>query len=307
MEDRRHMSSLVSIIIPCYNQGQFLAEAIQSAIGQDYGQKEIIVVNDGSTDNTKEVAAKFLHTIKYIEQENRGLSSARNAAIRIAKGDYMAFLDSDDVLLPGSIARRVEYLENHPDTAMICSDSIFFNESGPMGLRSELADKPKNPENFRWETVDYNATISSAMVRRSCFTKVGFFEESIRTSEDWLMFVKLSLYFNVAYIEEPLIKYRRHGKNLSKVIGLNNVGHRRAIAQLTNAPCFDDYPPHFRAQLLFLRFASTWRFETKQTSIGYFMRAVKIDPSQIGFGVKVVFRGLGNMFRRNFEQKEKCL
>ena len=293
------MSSLVSIIIPCYNQGQFLAEAIQSVLNQDYEQKEIIVVNDGATDNTKEVAAKFLHTIKYIEQENRGLSSARNAAIRIAKGDYIAFLDSDDVLLPGSIARRVEYLENHPDTAMICSDSIFFNESGPMGLRSELADKPKNPENFRWETVDYNATISSAMVRRSCFTKVGFFEESIRTSEDWLMFVRLSLHFNMAYINEPLIKYRLHKNNLSKAIGLNNVGHRIAISQLVYTPYFNDYPKHFRAQLLFLRFASAWRFEPKQVAYNFFLRAVKTDPTQISFGLKVIFRGIKNIFRRH--------
>jgi glycosyltransferase involved in cell wall biosynthesis len=268
-------------------------------LNQDYEQKEIIVVNDGATDNTKEVAAKFLHTIKYIEQENRGLSSARNAAIRIAKGDYLAFLDSDDVLLPSSIARRVEYLENHPDTDMICSDSIFFNESGPMGLRSELADKPKNPENFRWETVDYNATISSAMVRRSCFTKVGFFEESIRTSEDWLMFVRLSLHFNMAYINEPLIKYRLHKNNLSKAIGLNNVGHRIAISQLINAPYFNDYPKHFRAQLLLLRFASAWRFEPKQVAYNFFLRAVKTDPTQISFGLKVIFRGIKNIFRRH--------
>jgi glycosyltransferase involved in cell wall biosynthesis len=293
------MSSLVSIIIPCYNQGQFLAEAIQSLLGQDYQQKEIIVVNDGSTDNTKEVASNFLHAIKYIEQENKGLSSARNAAILTANGDYIAFLDSDDVLLPGSIARRVEYLESHPDTAMICSDSIFFNESGPLGLRSELADKPKNPKNFRWETVDYNATISSAMVRRSCFDKIGFFEESIRTSEDWLMFVKLSLHFNMAYINEPLIKYRLHKDNLSKAIGLNNVGHRIAISQLINAPYFDDYPAHFRAQLLFLRFASAWRFEPKQVAYNSFLRAVKTDPAQISFGLKVIFRGIKNIFRRN--------
>jgi glycosyltransferase involved in cell wall biosynthesis len=293
------MSSSVSIIIPCYNQGQFLAEAIQSTIDQDYQQKEIIVVNDGSTDNTKEVAAKFLHTIKYIEQENRGLSSARNAAIRIAKGDYMAFLDSDDVLLPGSIARRVEYLENHPDTAMICSDSIFFNESGPMGLRSELADKPKNPENFRWETVDYNATPSSTIIRRSCLDKVGLFEESIRTAEDWLMFVRLSLHFNMAYINEPLIKYRLHKNNLSKAIGLNNVGHRIAISQLINTPYFNDYPKHFRAQLLFLRFASAWRFEPKQVAYNFFLRAVKTDPTQISFGLKVIFRGIKNIFRRH--------
>jgi glycosyltransferase involved in cell wall biosynthesis len=301
------MFPTVSIVIPCYNQGQFLSEAIQSAIDQDYQRKEIIIVNDGSSDNTKEVVERFHHAIIYIEQCNRGLSSARNAALGIARGDYIAFLDSDDVMLPGSITKRVEYLDKHPDISMVCSDALYFNSSGALGLRSELFDRPRNPENFRWETVDYNATISSAMMRRSCFDKVGFFEESIRTSEDWLMFVKLSLYFNMAYIDEPLIKYRRHSNNLSKVIGLNNVGHRHAIAQLTTASYFDNYPAHFRAQLLFLRFAATWRFDTKQRSAGYFIRALKTDPAQLGFGMKVIFRGIKNALRRRFPQKEENL
>lgn len=293
------MSSIVSIIIPCYNQGQFLGETIQSAIDQNYQKKEIIVVNDGSTDNTKNVAERFFNVIQYIEQENKGVSAARNAAIRVANGEYIAFLDSDDILLPGSITHRAAYLESHPEVSLICSDSIYFNESGPLGLRSKLFDKPKNIDNFRWETVDYNATISSTMLRRSSFEKVGLFDESIRISEDWLMFVKLSLHFNMAYINEPLIKYRLHRNNISKAIGLDNVGHRIAIAQLTGAPYFNDYPAHFRAQLLFLHFASTWRFEPKQIALAYFLRAVKTDPAQINFGLKVIFRGIKNIFRRH--------
>jgi glycosyltransferase involved in cell wall biosynthesis len=188
----REMSALVSIIIPCYNQGQFLAEAIQSAIDQDYEQKEITVVNDGSTDSTKEVAESFIHSITYIEQENKGVSSARNVAIEIANGEYVAFLDSDDVLLPGSITKRIAYLENHPDIYLICSDSIFFNESGSLGLRSQLLNRPKNIDNFRWETVDYNATLSTVMLRRFCLEKAGPFEESIQNAEDWLMWVRMS-------------------------------------------------------------------------------------------------------------------
>ncbi len=292
------MSSLVSIIIPCYNQGQFLAEAIQSAIDQDYEQKEIIVVNDGSTDNTKEVAAKFLQAIKYVEQENQGVSSARNAAIRCSNGDYIAFLDSDDVLLPGSITKRVGYLEGHEEISLICSDSILFNESGSLGLRSQLLNRPKNIDNFRWETVDYNATLSSVMLRRFCLEKAGLFEESIQNAEDWLMWVRMSRYFNMAFIDEPLIKYRLHSGNFTRSIEFNNVGHRVAISQIINAPYFDDYPAHFRAQLLFLRFASAWRLEPKRWALYYFINAIKTNPSQIGFGMKVIYRGLINYVRR---------
>jgi glycosyltransferase involved in cell wall biosynthesis len=292
------MSSLVSIIIPCYNQGQFLAEAIQSAIDQDYEQKEIIVVNDGSTDNTKEVAESFIHSITYIEQENKGVSSARNAAIEIANGEYVAFLDSDDVLLPGSITKRIGYLESHLDISLVCSDSIFFNESGSLGLRSQLLNRPKNIENFRWETVDYNATLSSVMLRRFCLEKAGLFEESIQNAEDWLMWVRMSRYFNMAFIDEPLIKYRLHSGNFTRSIEFNNVGHRNAIMQTMNASYFYDYPAHFRAQLLFLRFASVYRFAPKREAFYYFMLATKTDPSQIGFGVKVIYRGLKNTVRR---------
>lgn len=294
------MSSLVSIIIPCYNQGEFLSDAIQSALDQDYPEKEIIVVNDGSTDNTKRVAQAFGNTINYIEQPNKGVSSSRNAGIRAAKGDYVAFLDSDDVLLPGSIAKRAEYLDNHPSIAFVCGDSVFFNESGSLGFKSKLTDKPNNFENFRWETVDFNATPSTVMIRRTCFTKVGLFEESIRTAEDWLMWVKISLHFNMAYLDEKLIKYRLHGNNISQRIGLDNVGHRQAIAQLTTAPYFNDYPAPFRAQILFLRFASTWRFKPKLTSLTYFVEAIKTDPVQLSFGIKIIFRGLGNVIHRRF-------
>lgn len=296
------MSSFVSIIIPCYNQGEFLSDAIQSALDQDYPDKEIIVVNDGSTDNTQEAAAQFLPAIRYIEQENRGVSSARNAAIKIAKGTYVAFLDSDDVLLPGSIAKRTAYLESHPETAFICSDSIYFNESGMVGLRSKLLGKPKNSYNFRWETVDYNATLSTVMLRSVCFDKAGLFEESIKTAEDWLMWVQISLHFNMAYLDEPLIKYRLHGNNATQRIGLDNVDHRSAISQVIHSPPFRLYPDHFKAQLLFLRFASVFRFRPKHESLKYFMMAVKTDPFQIGFGLKVIYRGLKNVVRR---QKNK--
>jgi len=294
------MSSLVSIIIPCYNQGRFLSEAIRSAVDQDYPHKEIIVVNDGSTDNTRDAASEFHHAVTYVEQENRGVSAARNMAIEIASGNYICFLDGDDILLPHSVSKRVQYLDTHPDTGMVCGDAITFNDGGSIGLKSVTSGKPHHPTNFRWETVDYTATMSTAMVRRSCLEKVGLFEESLRVSEDWLLFVKLSLHFNMAYLGEPLVMYRLHSNNITKTVVLNNASHRTAIAQIMNAPYFCDYPAHFRSQLLFLRFASTWRFTTKPEALRYFLRAIKTDPAQIVFGLKVVCRGTKNIFRRYF-------
>jgi len=107
------MATFVSVIIPCYNQARFLAEAIQSALDQDYPNKEVIVVNDGSPDNTREVAAAFGDRIIYIEQPNNGAAGARNAGIRASKGEYIAFLDADDVCLPGRLALQAAILDQH--------------------------------------------------------------------------------------------------------------------------------------------------------------------------------------------------
>ena len=138
------MSSLVSIIIPCYNQGQFLAEAIQSVLNQDYQEKEIIVVNDGSLDNTREVAQAFGDSIRYVEQTNKGLSSARNAGIRIARGEYIAFLDSDDQYLPHTLSTAVSFLDLYSDTAMVCGDAFLLKDNEIMGLKSTKSRRPRN-------------------------------------------------------------------------------------------------------------------------------------------------------------------
>jgi glycosyltransferase involved in cell wall biosynthesis len=111
----------VSVIIPCYNQGHFLAEAIQSVLDQDYPSKEIIVVNDGSTDETRLVAARFDKFITYIEQPNLGAASARNAGIRRAKGEYIAFLDADDVCLPGRLSLEADILEQQPEVGLVAT------------------------------------------------------------------------------------------------------------------------------------------------------------------------------------------
>ena len=131
----------VSVIIPCYRQANFLAEAIDSALAQYVEDKEVIAINDGSPDHTREVCAGYGDRIVYLEQENGGLSAARNTGIRSARGKYIAFLDSDDIYLPGALKTQRCYLDEHPDIALVCGNAErLMIAQGAAGFNIQLAN-----------------------------------------------------------------------------------------------------------------------------------------------------------------------
>src|SRR5436190_9110386 len=124
-------TGLVSVIIPCYNQAHFLNEAIQSALAQTYSHREIFIVDDGSTDNTAEVAAGFA-SARYIRQENSGVSAARNTGLKESRGEYLVFLDADDRLLPEALEIGVDCLHRHPECAFASGHSRFITADGAL-------------------------------------------------------------------------------------------------------------------------------------------------------------------------------
>src|SRR5690606_20987586 len=115
------ISGMVSVVIPAYNVGPHIAEAIESVLAQDYPQVEIVVVDDGSKDDTAEVVATRYPQVSLIRKENGGAATARNAGIRAARGEFVAFLDADDIWLPGKLTAQIDYLRAHPDVAMNCT------------------------------------------------------------------------------------------------------------------------------------------------------------------------------------------
>ncbi len=293
------MSSLVSVIIPCYNQAHFLAEAVQSVLDQNYPAVEVIVVNDGSPDHTREVAAQFGDRIVYIEQGNRGLSSARNAGIRAATGQYIALLDSDDVCLPGRLRVEAEYLDTHPRVGAVFTDALLYREGRILGPKSDVSGRPQQPADFRWETVGYCPTPSTAMVRRECFDRVGYFDERLqRAGEDWLFAVRLAVDYPIAYLDQPTIYYRLHGENATAHLERINQQNRIASRAAVEWERFPDYPAHFRAKLLYYRFATAWRVEPKSTALGYFVQAILADPRQLPYGLRVLGQGARNTLRQ---------
>lgn len=306
MKDTRHSPEQelirTSVVIPCYNQGRFLAEAIQSVLDQDYPNKEVIVVNDGSSDNTSGVAASFGDLIVYIEQPNGGAARARNTGIQAAQGEHIAFLDADDVCFPGRLALQASILSHFPPIGLVAGDAHLIDSAGnSLGLKSSVSGAPANTEDFRWETVGYCATTSTVMVRRACFESVGYFEERevVRNAgEDWLCWVKISHDFSMRYLSEATTGYRVHDTNLTRFTDRINQGNRIACGLAVAWDRFPTYPAHFRAKLLFYRFATAWRFEPKSQALSYLLRAVATDPTQLPYGLHVIRLGLANTVSR---------
>jgi glycosyltransferase involved in cell wall biosynthesis len=216
----------VSVVIPTYNYGRFLGEAIQSVLDQTFQDFEIFVVDDGSTDNTKEIVDSFKdHRIKYIYQENRGVSAARNTGIQTSIGEYITFLDSDDVWLPQNLDLKVKLLDSRPDVALVCSDMYIFDER--TGVTCRLwHDKPflykLNPRKAAKQALREMLSSTGCfirppvtVVRRLVFTEVGYFDESLRTGEDWDLFVRVVLRFRIETIDIPLYRRRKHSAALT--------------------------------------------------------------------------------------------
>jgi len=137
-------SPRVSVIIPTYNRAQMLVECLESVISQTFTDYEVIVIDDGSTDDTGELVKPYLDRIEYIKHENKGNAAARNSGLDIARGELIAFLDSDDLWLPGKLEREVDYLDGHPDVDMVCANGIFFG-SPKFAAKSVVPDKRAIP------------------------------------------------------------------------------------------------------------------------------------------------------------------
>ena len=216
----------VSVIIPTYNYSHFLGEAIRSVLDQTFGDFEIVVVDDGSTDDTKQVASRFADPrIKYIYQENRGVSAARNTGISACCGDYVALLDSDDIWVPQKLELQVKILDSRPEVSAVCSDvNIIDIETGVFINTLWNNDRRLGPFNPRMSSKKLFRRLlsrgcfihpSSTLFRHVVFDEAGLFDESLRTHEVWDMSVRVLLRFDMALIDIPLVNYRQHDTSLS--------------------------------------------------------------------------------------------
>lgn len=209
------MSPLVSVIIPSYNSARYIASTLESALAQTYPAVEVIVVDDGSTDETQTVLAPYQSRITVLPQSNSGPAAARNAGLRIARGVYLLFLDSDDLLVPTSVAARVAFLERHPQYGLVYSAWTQINDDGARilgevrpGYQGDVLAALLRRQFFFFP--------GSALIRRTCLDAIGGFDETAYGTEDADLWIRLAhAGYAFGYIDEPLFIYRYHAASIT--------------------------------------------------------------------------------------------
>jgi len=206
----------VSVVIPTYNRAHLIGKAIQSVFNQSYQDFEIIIIDDGSTDNTEEIIKGYKDKrINYIKHErNQGISAARNIGIKKARGEYIAFLDSDDEWLPEKLDKQIKVFQNEPpEVGVVCSWSFKINEKGNYIGKVCLPKK----EGYMYKDLlsSNNLSVPTLLIRKECFEKVGLFDNLLNGQEDWDMWIRIAKYYRFVLIKAPLAKRRIHSKQIS--------------------------------------------------------------------------------------------
>jgi glycosyltransferase involved in cell wall biosynthesis len=209
----------VSIVITCYNYGQFLIDAVESALGQTFTDFEIIVIDDGSTDNTPNVITKYSSDsrVHYVRQQNLGQPKAKNRGIAESGGEFVAFLDADDIWMPDKLERQMQLFSN-PAVGVVYSRRHWIDPEGCIIDGNERTLRRGNVLDYIF--VDNFVCFSSSVVRKRLLLEVGGFDESLPMGIDYDLWIRLAARCRFDFVNGPLVKYRSGHANLSKNIRL---------------------------------------------------------------------------------------
>lgn len=239
----------VSVIIPCYNQGHYLAEALESVRMADASLLEVIIVNDGSTDKFTNDYCRELQLQGYqvVFQENRGLSGARNTAIRLAKGDFILPLDADNKIRPGYITKSIAVMDNSPLVAVVYGNARFFGDS----------DQVSRPGPFNLQRMMISNVIDAcSVIRKTVLEQAGLYDESMRSGwEDWELYLRIAFAgYEFHYVDEVLFDYRVLSSSMSKTLyrdyekpnAIENYVHKKHPARMGHQWIVEHYVKRFK-------------------------------------------------------------
>jgi glycosyltransferase involved in cell wall biosynthesis len=277
---------LVSIIIPAYNQARYLRQSVESALAQTYTPFEVIVVDDGSTDETAAIAASYGERISLIRQENRGLAGARNTGIRAARGEWVGLLDADDIWLPEYLAQVMALAAAHPQADVFYCRARSMDSAGN-DLQQVFGSKAYEPDQLYCTILHANFIIPSTVtIRRKVVADAGYFDQSLRSCEDLDLWLRISPTKTFIGSEEVLVRYRVHEQSLSaNVTGMHTA--KKAVIEKHFGP--DDgqvaaWPPEKK-----LAYAGLYRYFLVtaiqrrgewQAGSEHLRKAFVIDPAQ---------------------------
>lgn len=222
---RMRSNPLVSVVVPAYNSALYVGMAVRSALDQDYPNKEIIVVNDGSTDNTADILAQFGARIVVVNQSNSGVAAARNLGMQTARGAYIALLDADDAWLPGKLRKQVDYLSAHPELAAVyCAWREWQPDAHgqftlPRLSREEMEQDGIEAQDSGWlynklflESVIHTTTL---LMRREIMEQVGQFDPTLRRGQDYDYWFRMSRLAPIHKLRAVLSLYRIHPESIT--------------------------------------------------------------------------------------------
>ncbi|MBI4341881.1 MAG: glycosyltransferase [Candidatus Omnitrophica bacterium] len=222
---------LVSVLMATYNRAAFLPQAIESVLAQTYPHWELVIINDGSTDNTRQIVESFQARdarIRYVYQANQGLAASRHHGVRLCRGKYIAFLDDDDLYLPDKLEQQVAFLEAHPEIGLVYSPvQLVDREKRVLGMY------PQQPARTFLELID-GCTIAThgVLVRTACFHQVGTFRKDRSPAEDYDMWLRISQSYAIAFLPECVGLYRKHETCMTQDVFSAYAAYRRIYATL---------------------------------------------------------------------------
>jgi glycosyltransferase involved in cell wall biosynthesis len=227
------MSAKISVIIPTYNRAEMVVEAVESVLAQDMDGFELIVVDDGSTDDTAARLAAFGSRLHYFRQDHSGVSAARNRGLELSRSPTVAFLDSDDLWLPGKLGVQYGYMKAHPEVR-ICQTQEMWWRDGRRVNPKKIHEKPSG-DIFRRSLERCLVSPSAVMMNSKLFERVGYFDEELPAAEDYDLWLRVAVDYPVPLIPEPLvIKRGGHPDQLSASPGIDRY-RIKALEKLMNS------------------------------------------------------------------------
>ena len=286
------MSPKVSINLCCYNSEKYLEETLQSIFTQTFTDWELVIVNDGSTDSTEEIIKRYSRNgrrIVYRYQPNAGLGNARNKATQLSSGEYLAFIDHDDLWMPEKLEAQIKLFEQNPTLGLVYCDGYTIDSLG--NLIIQYSSKHPLARGNIFNQLVRNSFIppASAVIKRSVFNEVGPFP-AFQTAEEYDLFLKITYQYPADFVAAPLFKYRSHEDNFSRR-GTRGCLHRETIAirkyWKDQIPASDIARARTMKKLLALGFASygTWLLEEGRTDEARqnLVNSLKLYPFQFRY------------------------
>ncbi len=273
---------LVSVIVPAFNAAAYLPEALNSILGQTYPHVEVVVVNDGSTDESAAVLAQFQAQdprVRVVHQQNLGLPSARNTGIQASHGEFLAYLDADDTIHPEKIERQLAYLQQHPETDLVYSDYCRADQDLRL-LSEEVIGIKRLPlhEAYVYTNV---FPVMSPLLRRTLADRVGRFDPSLRAAEDWDYWLRCERAGRFGYLPGFLSVYRIHGTQMHKDYEFMLKYCRMAAAK--------NFPKNSRSYRRMIGSVLWWQFGMKMRQKESSRLAALFSPDLLGSALRMLW------------------